>query len=672
MTHAYRACLRSPYATYLLSINLLGRLPNGMVPLAIAIFLRSHHVGFSAVGAITALYGLSMAIGGPMLGRAVDRFGQPVVLVPSAVGSAAGMLWLTGSGSSSLVTAALAACVSGAFSPPLEPCLRTIWPDILPDRETVSVAYALDASLQQFVFVGGPLLVVLISTTLSTSAVLPLTALAMLVGTAAYVIAEPVRRWRAEPRQSDWAGPLRSSVMRLLLLSLGCVGIGLGSLNIATVAYQEHIGFSGLSGILLGVNALGALVGGLAHGARRWRLPIPRQLVLLLLGSAACYLPLVLVAPPLPTAVLILFAGFFLAPILTCGFGIIAEVAPRGTATEAFAWMVTAVLSGNAVGSSLAGLMQQHVGIWAVFLIPGLATVVSLLVAIGVDRQPVPRPEPRQLGVGDPRRLLIVSDLDGTLLDPAGQVSRRTRDAVRAVLEEGHLFAIATSRPVRDVRPIAEALGQQTLALCGNGSISYDFACDEVVDYQPLLREAVAEALSAIRSVLPTAVFGAERRLDLVLEDGFVLGPEFCPADVRTPVLETELDDRGFGKLIVQAPGTAQDYHRTVRECLSSGFEVSFSTSAFCEVTRAGVNKATALHRLVRRLGIENRETVAFGDMPNDLPMLAWAGTAVAVSNAHPDVLAAADEVTAANNDDGVARFLERLTTVEALAVEER
>ncbi|MFJ1794736.1 Cof-type HAD-IIB family hydrolase [Kitasatospora griseola] len=262
-------------------------------------------------------------------------------------------------------------------------------------------------------------------------------------------------------------------------------------------------------------------------------------------------------------------------------------------------------------------------------------------------------------------RLVIVSDLDGTLLDPAGRVTDRTHAAVRAVTEDGHIFVVATGRPVRDVRPVAEALGHRSIAICGNGSISYDFARDEVVDYRPLSREAAAQALAEIRQVLPEAAFGAERWLELVLEDGFDLDPALCGEAVRGARLEDVLDDRGFGKLIVQAPGTAHDYYRTLRERLPSSFEVTVSTAAFCEVTRAGVDKATALTRLVRRLGVEHWETVAFGDMPNDLPMLAWAGTAVAVANAHPDVLAVVGQVTAANSDDGVARHLERLTVTE-------
>ncbi|WP_165618413.1 HAD family hydrolase, partial [Mycobacterium talmoniae] len=78
------------------------------------------------------------------------------------------------------------------------------------------------------------------------------------------------------------------------------------------------------------------------------------------------------------------------------------------------------------------------------------------------------------------------------------------------------------------------------------------------------------------------------------------------------------------------------------------------------EIVPAGISKATGVQEIAGPRGIADEEVVAFGDMPNDLPMLRWAGHGVAMGNAHPDVLAAANEVTAANTDDGLARVLER------------
>ena len=89
--------------------------------------------------------------------------------------------------------------------------------------------------------------------------------------------------------------------------------------------------------------------------------------------------------------------------------------------------------------------------------------------------------------------------------------------------------------------------------------------------------------------------------------------------------------------------------------------ETGMRTRAFVEVSAPGVDKASGLAALAAELGVAAADVLAFGDMPNDLPMLRWAGTGWAVANGHDDVRAVADRVCGSNDDDGVARELERL-----------
>ncbi|MFQ6148368.1 HAD family hydrolase [Streptomyces seoulensis] len=258
-------------------------------------------------------------------------------------------------------------------------------------------------------------------------------------------------------------------------------------------------------------------------------------------------------------------------------------------------------------------------------------------------------------------RRMIVCDLDGTLLDSSGEVSPRTRLAIRRVHDAGHVVVIATARPVRDTRAVVAAVGGRALAVCGNGASVYDFARDELVAYSPIGEAGAAAAVKALREQFPTVRLGAEQGFDLLLEEGFAL-PSALGGQLarRVPRIEDALTREGFGKMIVQLDGTAGDYCAAVRDALS-GFEVTLSSGLFCEVMRAGVTKADALRGVARTLGLVDRDVIAFGDMPNDLPMLRWAGHAVAVANAHPDVLATVDEVTGSNDDDGVAKWLERM-----------
>ena len=377
---AYLKVLGFARVRYLFGSNLVGRLPNGMGTLAITLFLRSGGASYARIGVLAAIYALATAIGGPLLGRLIDRAGQPRVLLAGATGSAAGFAVLALAGAGRPVLAGIAAGLAGALTPPLEPCLRSLWPDVLPDAGTVQTAYALDAALQEVVFVAGPLLVVGIGAALSPQAALWATAGLVLLGTSLFVAAEPVRRWRAEPRLPDWAGPLRAPALRVLLAGLFGVGLALGVINIAFVGYADAHGRNGLAGILLGANALGALCGGLTYGGRAWPGSSTSRLPLLFGLLALGYGPLAAVLPPVPMTGLAVLSGLFLAPTLACSFVVIGEVAPAGTLTEAFSWVITVFIVGSAAGSALAGPLLESAGLRWTLLVPGLVAAVSFAV----------------------------------------------------------------------------------------------------------------------------------------------------------------------------------------------------------------------------------------------------------------------------------------------------
>jgi len=258
-------------------------------------------------------------------------------------------------------------------------------------------------------------------------------------------------------------------------------------------------------------------------------------------------------------------------------------------------------------------------------------------------------------------RRMVVCDLDGTLLTSAGRLSPRSRAALRAVRLAGWPLVLGTARPVRDTRAIAVAIDAMMVAVCGNGSITYDFGRHRIVDEQPIPAAGLAATLRALRAAHPGVRFGAERGLDLLLEHDFVLEAALSRTAQRVARLDQVVDERGFGKVIAQLDGAAPDYWPSIAAVLPESLTATVSTTAFCEIGRSGVTKAAAVRRIAVHAGVAAADVVAFGDMPNDLPVLAWAGTAVAVANAHPAVLHAADLVTASNDDDGVAQVLESL-----------
>jgi HAD superfamily hydrolase (TIGR01484 family) len=263
-------------------------------------------------------------------------------------------------------------------------------------------------------------------------------------------------------------------------------------------------------------------------------------------------------------------------------------------------------------------------------------------------------------GPGRPQVRLVASDLDGTLLRPDGTVSGRTRAAIERVIAAGVTFVIVTGRPSRSVREIAARAGVRGLAICANGALVYDLDADEVVAATPLAAEVGRRLVTELHAALPGAVFASETEDRFQAMTGWgrrglsAGGVELDDplALVAAPVIKLLVrhPERPFAELVGR-----------VRAVAGEDAVVTWSGVGLAEVSAAGVTKAFALEWVCRRLGVTPDRVVALGDMPNDLPMLAWAGRSVAVANADAEVVAAADEVTAANTDDGVAIILERI-----------
>lgn len=388
----YLTLLRGPHVARLLTGTLVGRLPAGMTALVVALALREAHAPYSRIGAVTAAYAVAAAVGGPVLGRLVDRAAQPRVLVASAALAGLGYALLAvapGSAPAAFGGAALA----GVAMPPLEPCLRALWPEIV-DEEQLDTAYAFDSASQQLLYVVGPLAVAVIAAGASPVAALWIAAGLGLAGALVVATAAPARAWSAPPRQTGGAGllgPLRSPGLVLLLVGLAGAGWALGSQAVLCVAYAEahRGGLPGGAGTLLAVAAFGGLVGALAYGAVPWRAATATRTWVLASLMAAGFLSLALLPSPALMTALSFLAGLGLAPLLAAAFVLIAELAPPGTTTEAFAWLVTVVSTGNAAGAAVSGVLVDG-SLRAAALCGAAGVSAGALLLFGARRRLVP------------------------------------------------------------------------------------------------------------------------------------------------------------------------------------------------------------------------------------------------------------------------------------------
>jgi Cof subfamily protein (haloacid dehalogenase superfamily) len=275
---------------------------------------------------------------------------------------------------------------------------------------------------------------------------------------------------------------------------------------------------------------------------------------------------------------------------------------------------------------------------------------------------------------------LLATDLDGTLLHSDGSVSDRTRTALIRAADAGLLVVFATGRPPRWLHDVAEATGHTGVAVSVNGAVLYDLATDSVIAEHMLSVELLAEVTAALRGKYPQIVFGIEYgdnparagdpHATFGAEPTYRHEWEVSPATDRSgralpPALIADLEtiiSRPGVKLLVKDRDADHDrFHDDVRDLLGDQVTITYSSMGLLEIGAAGITKASGLAYVAEQHGIGPDEVAAVGDMPNDLPMLAWAGHSYAVANAHPSVLALADHTLESNDDDAVAQLLERL-----------
>lgn len=263
---------------------------------------------------------------------------------------------------------------------------------------------------------------------------------------------------------------------------------------------------------------------------------------------------------------------------------------------------------------------------------------------------------------------MIATDVDGTLLDDDEKVSPRTRAAVHAAVDAGVTFVLATGRPPRWVSPVVDALGLAPMAVCANGAVIYDPSTDRIVSARTLPAEALRELADIATRVLPGSGLAVERvgrSAHDAASPQFVSSPGYEHAWLNPDNTEVSLEDLLSApavKLLIRLAGArSSDMAAALAGHLGGVGDITYSTNnGLIEVVPPGISKATGIAELTGPLGLVAGDVVTFGDMPNDIPMLRWAGHGVAMGNAHPETVAAADEVTARNSDDGVARVLER------------
>jgi MFS family permease len=368
----------TPGALRILGSSVIARLPLAM--LGIALLIHAEHLtgSFAAAGLVTGAYAVATGVGGPLLGRIVDRRGQTVVLLPSVIATAA-LLAIAATlpaGSSLLLLLALATGM-GLATPPLGACVRTLLPGLV-DEDTVRVAYSVDATAVELTWVFGPPLAFAVGALWSTGGALVACGAVLLLGTLAFAVQPASRGWRPAPRHERPAGgSLRAPGLRTLVSVLTAVGMLCGAVEVAVPATSEA-----LAGPLMGLWGLGSLVGGIVTTRRGGGAQTPAGLALVVAYLAAAHLALVAAGNVVALAAILFLAGSAIAPTCASVYAMVERVAPAGMVTEAFAWLATAMSVGTAAGAAVGGTLIEQSGPAAAFVLAGIAGAVALLTTV--------------------------------------------------------------------------------------------------------------------------------------------------------------------------------------------------------------------------------------------------------------------------------------------------
>ena len=271
-----------------------------------------------------------------------------------------------------------------------------------------------------------------------------------------------------------------------------------------------------------------------------------------------------------------------------------------------------------------------------------------------------------------PAPKLVASDVDGTIITSQERILPQVRDVIVRAVQAGTEVALATGRPHRWIFPVLDQLPIRPVCVTANGAVVYDSANDQVIASHTLAPDTMTEVLDLAKEAFH-GVGGVAVACERVgrsafdpEEEMFVVAPDFL----------NTWEEQGFGvlpeyevisepavKMLLRHEGlSAPEMFDILAPFLDPDVaHVTFSMNeGLLEVAAPGVTKALGVSTLATMHGIDQSEVIAFGDMPNDIEMLAWAGIGVAMGNARDSVKDVADFVTGTNNEGGIARVLER------------
>ncbi len=383
MRNPYNEIFKAPGAKAFSATGFIARLPLAMITLGIVTMLSETHGEYWLAGAVAATFAFSNALIAPQVSRLVDRYGQRRILIPGtivAVAALSCLMFATRYGAPNWALFMFA--VLGGTMPSMSAFVRARWTEIYRGSPKLHTAFAFESVVDEVIFMTGPIVAIGLSVGLFPEAG-PLVATTLLaVGNflfAAQKSTEPPvhAQDKSGGKSVIWLGS-----MQILVLTLIAIGAIFGTAEVTAVAFAEAQGDKASAGFVLSAYAAGSLIAGLAFGALKLKLALPRQLLLAIALAALTTFPLMIVGS-IPTLAVVLFiAGVAVSPTIIISMALVEKIVPSSKLTEGMTWAITGIGIGMAVGSSASGWFIDNFGPTSGFFVSMLAGFIALLVTL--------------------------------------------------------------------------------------------------------------------------------------------------------------------------------------------------------------------------------------------------------------------------------------------------
>jgi hypothetical protein len=397
---SYRSILSRPGTLRFSLTGLVARLPISMTGLGIVLLVQAATDSYGVAGAVAAAFAVANAAVAIFMGRFVDTLGQGVVLASASVVYGVSMVALVAGVEADwpMPLIYVAAAFAGAALPPIGSCVRARWSYVLRQPAEVQTAFALEAVLDEVVFIIGPILVAVLATNISPVLGLGVAIVAGVGGSLGFAAQ---RGTEPPPHPHDRSTGVRQPMpwRTVVPLAVVCLALGIlfGAAEVTTVAFADEQGHKGWAGGLLAVWALGSLIAGVVSGAVASRSGPARRVRWGAFGMACAMSPLYFVDSLVVMAALLLVGGVAIAPTMIATLSLTERTVPVSRLTEGMAIMHTGIVAGVAPGATISGFVVDHAGASAAYLVSLSAGVVAALAAQSVPRADVPDREPTDL-----------------------------------------------------------------------------------------------------------------------------------------------------------------------------------------------------------------------------------------------------------------------------------